>query len=174
MLLSSEENKNLLAHLKKVVAITVGRILANRVTGAEFLKRFLKNHYVHPTSNLDINPAITFVKKPLYLHEIKNDEMINICKSLQLDFLELTAEQVPDKEAFVADLKLMQELEVDKSTREAAEKRIHKEVKSAGVFIGHGDQMTFQKFFDAKRLCRSGVTALERLEYVQYFRLGMP
>ena len=173
VLLSTEANKDLLNHLRKVVAISVGRNLAERVPGAGFLKKLLKNHYDHPTSKQEPKPAITFVKKPQYLHEMKNNDMIKICKKLQLDFLELTAELVPNKGAFLADLEVVQDIDSDKIEREAAEKRLHEEVKAAGEFIGHGDQMTFQKFFDAKRLCRTGVTALERLEYVHYFRLAL-
>ena len=33
--------------------------------------------------------------------------------------------------------------------------------------------MTFQKFWDAKRLCQTGVTALERLEYLANFRIAL-
>ena len=44
---------------------------------------------------------------------MKNIEMGEICKNLQTDFLELTAEQVPNKEAFLADLRKVQELDCD-------------------------------------------------------------
>ena len=172
LLLSSPANQDLLTHLKKVVAVTVGRILGERVSGAQFLKKFLPNHYDHPNSLQEAKPAVTFVKKPQYLHEMKNSDMIKICKTLQSDFLYLTAEHVSNKEAFLCDLKLAHDIDSDIIEREAAEKRLHDEVKAAGVYIGHGDQLTFQKFSDAKRLCRSGVTALERMEYVEYFRLG--
>ena len=101
------------------------------------------------------------------------NNMIKICKTLQLDFLSLTAEHVPNKEDFLCDLKIAQDIDSDTIERERAEKRLHAEVKAAGVYIGHGDQLTFQKFFDAKRLCQSGVTAFERLEYVEYFRLAL-
>ena len=172
VLLSSPTNLDLKTHFNKAVAISIGRILAARVPGGEFLNKFLENHYEHPDSNNPLKPAITFVKKPQYLHEIKNNEMIQICKSLQLDFLLLTAEHVPNKEGFLSDIKVAKDIDSDVIEREAAEKRLHDEVKAAGVFISHGDQLTFQKFYDAKRLCRSGVTALERLEYVEFFRLG--
>lgn len=173
VMLSSDKNKDLLNHFQKVVATTIGRELATRVSGAQFLKKFLPNHYVHPTSQLERKPAVTFVKKPQYLSEMKNNDMIKICKKLQQDFLELTAEQVPDKRAFLQDLKLSEDVESDIPEREAAEKRIHEKVTEAGVYIGHGDQLTFQRFFEAKRLCRTGVTAIERLEYLHYFRLAL-
>ena len=174
ILLTSDSNQELLEHLKKVVAISVGRILADRVPGARFLKNLLKNHYEHPNSDLERKNAVIFVKKPQYLHEMKNSEMIEICRNLQLEFLELTAEHVANKESFLSDLKLVQEVDSDIIERKEAEKRIHREVLEAGEFIGHGDQLTFQKFYDAKRLSQSGVTSIEKLEYLSYFRLGKP
>ena len=52
ILLSSETNKELLAHFKKVAAISVGRAIAERMKGGgEFLKLLLKNQYKNPTSS---------------------------------------------------------------------------------------------------------------------------
>ena len=41
------------------------------------------------------------------------------------------------------------------------------------LILGYGDLLTFQKFYDAKRLMQSGVTALERLEYIRYFKVAL-
>ena len=173
ILLSSDKNKHLKDQLEKVVATSVGREIVSRVPGAQFLNKLLKNHHDHPTSKLDRKPAVLFVKKPQYLSEMKNTDMIKICQKLQLDFLELTAENVVDKGAFLDDLKLANTVDCDIPEREAAEKRIHDSVKEAGVYIGHGDQLTFQRFYEAKRLCRTSVTAIERLEYLAHFRLAL-
>ena len=173
LLLTSDKNKELLNQLEKVVATSVGREIASRVPGAQFLNKALKNHHDHPTSKLDRNPAILFVKKPQYLSEMKNTDMIKICQKLQLDFLELTAEHVLDKEAFLVDLKLANTIDCDIPEREEADKRIHDSVREAGLYIGHGDQLTFQRFYEAKRLCRTSVTAIERLEYLAHFRLAL-
>ena len=53
---------------------------------------------------------------------------------------------------------------------EDAEKRVHSVVLDAGEYVGHGDLLTFQQFYVAKRLCQGSVTAIERLEFVRYFR----
>ena len=168
-LLTQAEN---FKHFKKVVAITVGRMIASRCKGASFLEHLLENHYDHPNQDLHPKPAIIFIQKPLYYHEIKNDEMIKILQEIQLDFLMLTAEQVLDKEAFLEDLDKIQNQDCNKIDREAAEQRIEQAVLDAGEYIGHGDYLTFQKFYDAKRLMQPGVTALERLEFLKYFKLA--
>ena len=173
ILLTNQSNECNLNHFKKVVAITIGRILSKMVPGASFLQPLLENHYDHPNQDLNPKPAVLFIQKPLYLHEIKNDEMMEICKEIQLDFLKLTAELVPNKNDFLEDLNLIQREDCDISDREAAEKRIHSEILEAGEYIGHGDYLTFQKFYDAKRLLQPGVTALERLEFIKYFKVAL-
>ena len=137
ILLTAEENKTLLEHFQKVVAITIGRILSERVPEASFLKILFENHYDHPNKNLHPKPAILFIQKPLYLHEIVNDEMIQICESVQLDFLKLTAELVLDKQSYLSDLDLIQNPDCDVISRNAAETRIHSAVLEAGEYIGN-------------------------------------
>ena len=137
ILLTAEENKTLLDHFQKVVAVTIGRILSERVPEASFLKSLLENHYDHPNKNLKPKPAVLFIQKPLYLHEIVNAEMIQICESVQLDFLKLTAELVPDKQGYLSDLDLIQNEDCDVISRTAAETRIHSAVLEAGEYIGN-------------------------------------
>ena len=136
ILLESEENKSLLAHFKKVVAIVIGRLLSSTLPEASFLKIFFQLHYDHPLKNLNPNPAQLFIQKPLYLHEIVNDEMIQIEEEIQLDFLRLTAELVPDKDSFLADLDVIQQKDCETVEREAAEQRVHQQVLEAGEYIG--------------------------------------
>ena len=173
ILLTSAENKPLLKHFKMVVAITIGRLLADRLPEARFLKSLLENHYHHPHRNLNPSPALLFIQKPLYLHEIVNDEMIQIEEEIQLDFLKLIAEQASNREAFLRDLELIQKKDCDNLEREAAEQRVHQEVLEVGEYIGHGDYLTWQKFYDAKRMLESSITALERKEYIKYFKLAL-
>ena len=137
ILLTAEENETLSEHFKKVVAITVGRILSERLQDASFLKPLLDNHYDHPHKSINPKPAILFIKKPLYLHEIVNDEMMQICKEVQMDFLQLSAELVSDKESFLKDLDLIQKKNCDPLVRSAAEKRIHSAVLETGEYIGN-------------------------------------
>ena len=68
---------------------------------------------------------------------------------------------------------MIQNQECSTAEREAAGERIHLAVLEAGEFIGHGDYLTFQKFYDAKRLMQPGVTAFERLEFLKYFKLAL-
>ena len=99
--------------------------------------------------------------------------MIEIMKNIQQDFLELTAELVTEKEAFNCDLKMVQDTDCDIIDRKAAQKRLVDGVLEAGEYIGHGDQLTFQKFYDGLRLSQTGVTAIERLEFIRYFRIAL-
>ena len=173
VLLTSDENKALLDHFKNVVAITIGRILSDRVPESKFLKAYFANHYDHPNQNLNPKPAIIFIQKPLYLHEIVNEEMIQILESVQLDFLMLSAELVSDKEEFLSDIKLLQNKESDSNSRDEAAIRIHKAILESGEYIGHGDYLTFEKFYSAKGLSQTCVTALERFEFIKYFKLAL-
>ena len=134
-----------------MAAITIGRMLAKRTPGASFLLYLLDNHYEHPNQDPDRKPAVLFIQKPLYLHEIKTDEMIEILREIQMDFLKLTAERVPDKARFLEDLDLVQDEDCETATRVAAEKRIDAEVIEAGEYIGNGDYLTFQKSYDAQK-----------------------
>ena len=63
-------------------------------------------------------------------------------------------------------------MEVDKEVREAAELKVKEEVKEAGVAILHGDLLTDVRFETCKRLRRMAVTAVERFDFLVYFRLG--
>ena len=47
---------------------------------------------------------------------------------------------------------------------------MHQACKDYGEYLGHGDLLTCDRFYVAKRLRRSAVTAYERLEYVKFFR----
>ena len=173
VLLTSKENETLLEHLKNVVSITIGRMLCDRVPEANFLKSFFPNHYPHPNQNHNPKPAIIFIQKPLYLHEIVNEEMIQILESVQLDFLMLTAELVTDKAGFLSDVELLQNKDSDSYSRDAATKRIHAAILESGEYIGHGDYLTFEKFYSAKGLSQTCVTALERFEFIKYFKLAL-
>lgn len=134
LLLDSSDNQDLLKHLEKVTALTVGRVLAERVPGAEFLKSHLEEHYQHPNSNL--NSAILYTKKPQYLSENVNSEMILMLEQMQQDFLNLSAELVSEKASFLNDLEVMKMGETDVDVREAAENRVHSAILETGEFIG--------------------------------------
>ena len=156
-----------------MVAVQVGRSLADVVPAAKILKKYLPNHYPHPNSKKKHAPANLFTKPPLYLCEQKNSDMIKIARAEQDDFLFWVAEQVLDKKGFLQDLKIIKSEDFEEQTLKDAEKRVHKEVLDAGEYVGHGDLLTFQQFYVAKRLCQGSVTAVERLEFLRYFRIGL-
>ena len=106
-LLTSESNARKLDHLKLVVSVTVGRLLAENIHELAGLKKFLPNHCTHSTSVDTKKPAVLFVNKPEYLSEQKNDEMVELCERLQDQFLHLVSLSVENKEQYLKDLVLM-------------------------------------------------------------------
>ena len=169
ILIKSKQNKSEYEHLLKVVTITLGRIFAASVPGYGWMKKFLPNHYTLPESVKEVKPSICLTKKPLYLQETSNNDIVKIVQQEQLDFLLLVAEQMEDKIGYLKDLDVIRDKDCPRERREGAEDRIHAAVKFAGEFIGHGDQLTRDRFYIAKRLRRSAVTAFERLDFVTYF-----
>ena len=114
----------------------------------------------------------TTTQKPLNYCENSNRDMLKIMEILQRQYLDLVCEQSSDKEAFKEDLRMMYLVGSEKDVREAAEERIKAAVKAAGVAILHGDLLTDVRFETCKRLRRMGVSAVERFDFLVYFRLG--
>ena len=108
-------------------------------------------------------------KKPQYLQETKNTDIVRIVEQEQLDYLRLVGEQACDKPAFLIDLDIIRDCEGLEEVRTAAEERMREACKCYGEYIGHGDLLSCDRFFIAKRLRRSAVTTFESLEYVKYF-----
>ena len=98
--------------------------------------------------------------------------MIKIMELLQWEYLNLVGEQVENKSEFKKDLMTIYSTAGDKEDREEAEARVHEEVKKAGVMILHGDLLTDVRFETCKRLRRMCVSATERFDYMNIFRLG--
>lgn len=130
--------------------------------------KVLPNHY--NAQGKTLKPSVLLTKKPQYYQETKNTDIVRIVQQKQLDFLLLVGEQVEDKASFMKDLEDIKDIETDDSVRIPAEKRIHEACKDCGEFIGHGDLLTYERFYIAKRLRRSAVSAFERLDFVKYFR----
>ena len=87
-----------------------------------------------------------------------------------------------DREQYVKDIMVQKaamesdtlETVEDIAAREAAEVRTKAVVQWFGVWIGHGDALTFKMFWlSAKALTQGGVTALERLDYLEIFRVQL-
>ena len=156
-----------------VLCVTLGRLFGKEVNGMEWLLKVFPEHYMHENYDSSWKKALLHVDKPLYFQETKNSDMFKIMKSLQMKKLEHLAEQAPDKELFMQDLSLITSLESDPENRVAAEERIKAVEKKAGVLICHGDQLTKERFETCKRLAQSGVSAVERFEFMPVFRIGM-
>ena len=171
--LQSDENSEIFKHFKYVTAITVGRLIGEEVVGMEWLLSALPNHYTHKNSETAALKALIHVDKPMYYQETKNADMFKIMKTLQLQYLTLVGEQALDQKQYFQDLKMIMSLEITHDEREAAEERIKVEVKNAGDLICHGDLLTKERFETVKRLAQSGVSAIERFEFMPIFRIGM-
>ena len=126
VLMKSLENKDLLSHYQYVVAWTLGRLFGDEVEGFSWLKSVFPKHYKHPNSDTSSKKSTIFTLKPLNFCENNNREMIKIMEHLQWMYLSLVAEQSEDKETYLKDLKIIYNIDVEASIREAAEKRIKK------------------------------------------------
>ena len=78
-----------------------------------------------------------------------------------------------DKQSFLSDITLLQNKDSDSKSRDEAAKRIHAAILDSGEYIGHGDYLTFEKFYSAKGLSQTCVTALERFEFIKYFKVAL-
>ena len=172
VLITSNSNKELFDHYNYVVAWTLGRIIGDEVDDFCWMKRVFPKHYTHPNSDTASQKSSLFTQKPLNFCENNNRDMIQILEILQKQYLHLVAEQVSDKEAFKKDIKTIYSVASDKLVREEAEKRVKEEVVKAGVAVLHGDLLTDVRFETCKRLRRMAVTAVERFDFLNYFRLG--
>ena len=168
LLINSNQNKEAKEQLLKVVTIILGRLLAKVFPDLHFMNKVLPNHY--NSCGKELKPSILLTKKPQYYQETKNSDIVKIVEQEQLDFLKLLGEQVQDKAAFIRDLDIIKDNECIDDVRVPTETRMHEAVKRLGEYIGHGDLLTYERFYIAKRLRRSAVTAFERLDYVKYFR----
>ena len=173
VLLTSDENKDMLEHFEFVTAVTLGELFAKEIDGMQWLSTVLPSHYKHPNSETSRNKSLIHVDKPMYLHETKNSDMFKILDTLQLQYLHLIGEQAQDRDKYFEDLKLILSVECDNDEREAAEERVKKEEVKAGVLICHGDYLTYERFESCKRLKQGSTSAFERYEFMPIFRIGM-
>ena len=170
--MTSEFNKELFDHYVYVTAWTLGRILADEVEGFSWFKRVFAKHYKHKNSETSAKKSTIFTQKPLNYCENNNRDMLKIMEHIQSQYLHLVGEQSKDKEGFRKDLKVIYSVDVAKDVREEAEQRVKEEVRMAGVAILHGDLLTDVRFETCKRLRRMAVSAVERFDFLTYFRLG--
>ena len=171
VLITSDINKELFEHYKYVTAWTIGKILGNEVEQFAWFSKVFPKHYFHENSKSSSNRSTLFTQKPLNYCENNNRDMLKIMEHIQLQYLNLVAEQSKQKEAFKEDLKVIYSVDEDKELRESAELRVKEEVRLAGVAILHGDLLTDVRFETCKRMRRMAVSAVERFDFLVYFRL---
>ena len=71
VLLGAEQNKDELEHLRYVIGVETGKILAANRPKAAKLAKYLPVHHKHENSEVKPTPAITFILKPYPLQETK-------------------------------------------------------------------------------------------------------
>ena len=172
VLITSDFNKELFEIYQRVACWTLGRVFADEVEGFAWFKNVFPKHYKHENSETSARRSTIFTQKPLNYCENNNRDMLKIMEHIQQQYLNLVAEQSKDKEAFKRDMKIIYSTEAAKAVREEAELRIKEQVKLAGVAILHGDLLTDVRFETCKRLRRMAVSAVERFDFLVYFRLG--
>jgi hypothetical protein len=172
VLITSEFNKDLFTHYKYVTAWTLGKLFGEEVEGFSWLKKVFPKHYKHLNCDTSAKKSTLFTQKPLNYCENNNRDMLKIMEHIQLQYLHLVGEQSNDKEAFKDDVKVIYSVDMDKEVREEAEHRVKEAVRMAGVAVLHGDLLTDVRFETCKRLRRMAVTAVERFDFLVYFRLG--
>ena len=174
ILITDPKNKDELDHIQKIVANTVGRLLGERVPAVNILRKYLPLHYKHKNSSNKKTPADLIIVKPEGLQETVNSEMVEYLDKVQMRFLvNEVAESLEDKKAFLDDLEVIQDTETSDGVRQAAENRVKEAVLSHGVWIGHGDLLTMKMFYVAKSLRQHSITSIERLDYLEIFRLEL-
>ena len=172
VLITSEFNKQLFEHYQQVVCWTLGRLFGDEVEGFAWFNRVFPKHYKHDNSETSARKSTIFTQKPLNYCENNNRDMLKIMEHIQQQYLNLVGEQSKDKEAFKKDMNIIYSADALKVVREEAELRIKEQVKMAGVAILHGDLLTDVRFETCKRLRRMAISAVERFDFLVYFRLG--
>ena len=145
-------------HLNKVLLIAVGRAIAKAFPDlVGHWEAILPKHHSHPYSHIKPEEAATRLMPPHYRHEVKINEMVELVVDLQDEMLDMLEEQHPDCKDFSNDLKHIRlpvppnESPEAKESRVQAEHRVKLFVDQKGERIGHGDLLTFQKVFVARK-----------------------
>ena len=86
--------------------------------------KILPNHY--NSLEKPVKQSVLLTKKPQYLQETRNNDIVKIVQQEQLDFLLLTGEQVDDKDAFMK--------YIDTIRDEESQDNIEEENKSVQIF----------------------------------------
>ena len=166
VLLHSPVNEEERTYLERTVARGWANLLANDRPRAEKLGKFLK-----PVKKA-VSQHIVNSDKVFACNETSHSDMVRLGFRLQFEHLELVANFVGRDKQFLADLKLLEDLEVDEVDREAAEGRVHEANDRYGCWVGYGDQLTWQVMQDIRVVVAQEVTAFGRLEFLGPCRLA--
>ena len=158
-----QERDELLAFLVREWAAVLGE---RREESAAILAKLLPRK-----SKLSGQPAMLVSVHKLHpCRETSHADMLTFLMKVQGDHLEQVAVAV-NSESFRADLKLLQDAEVEEEVREAAELRVHLANLEYGEMIGHGDQLTVETWQVCKGVLAQNVTAFGRGEYLGIYQL---
>ena len=99
--------------------------------------------------------------------------MVEILKQMIDRYLQLLSNRVEDQETFDNMVKVEKSMEASLEERCQAEAYIKQETRRHGEMVVHGDQLTVARIESAKRISKSSLTMLGRLELVKVVVTGM-
>jgi hypothetical protein len=170
---TSKFNEEEFEHFKDVVVFTLARLLGKEIEELSWMLTLFPRHYKHPNSATSDKKSVLFTQKPMNLCETSNSDMCKIMEEIQLQYLKLIGEQSEDKEKYFQDLTTILDVDGSKEEREVSEGRVKDQIRKSGSLILHGDLLTDLRFETCKRSRRGNITAFERYDYMEIFRLGM-
>jgi hypothetical protein len=97
--------------------------------------------------------------------------MVKFALKVQAEHLEEVAEYMGCEPLFMADLAMLQDADAAEEVREQAEERVMAANRQYGEMLGHGDQLTVERWQDVRQILSQEVTAFGRLEFCGPFRL---
>ena len=166
VLLQSPVNAEEREQLVRLIAKGFARTLATARPRAEKLGKFLR------LQKKKVPQHIVNTDKIYACNETSHSDMVRLGYQVQSEYLEVVANYKEGDPVFLADLKLLEDVDADDEVREAAEARVRAAVEEYGCWVGYGDQLTWQVMQDIKVVVAQEVTAFGRLEFLGPFRLA--
>ena len=145
VLMTDPENSDEKNHLLYVIGVVAAKVIANARPLAHKFKKLLPSHHKHENAATEHSPALAFVLKPYPLQETKNADTIKLLLKIQRKYLEAVAKFKCNDPEFLKLLGLLEDLDIDDSVREAAEKQVMKACQEFGELIIHGDLLTVKE-----------------------------
>ena len=160
VLLQSPVNVEERDEVVKIIAKGFAGKLAKSRPRAEKLEHFLRS------PKRKVPQHIVNTDKIYACCETSHSDMVRMSYQIQSEHLELVANFKERDPAFLADLKLLEDVDADDDTREAAERRVHAANAEYGCWLAYGDQLTWQVMQDVRVVVVQEVTAFGRCDDV--------